>query len=155
MSESVHEALEREHHEIDAAIDAFMANIDDTAAAGPPLRAAIAALRRHIYIEEAMLFPPLRPDAMMPVIVMCREHGDIWRTMDRIEALLDAGADPQELDGQCVQLLALLAEHNAKEEPIIYPMADSALSVAECDDITRFIATGSTPDGWVCEQAAR
>ena len=56
-------ALEREHREIDQAIESYISG--STAGENPaePSVVAIRALRRHIYLEEAFLFPALRDAA--------------------------------------------------------------------------------------------
>ena len=58
-AESLAEALEREHHEIDAGIEEFLARRARRGDQRAPLRRALAALRRHIYLEEEFVFPPL------------------------------------------------------------------------------------------------
>lgn len=50
--ETLHAALEREHHEIDAGIEAFLAPPAGGENRTASLVRAIAALRRHIYLEE-------------------------------------------------------------------------------------------------------
>ncbi len=154
MSETVHEALEREHHEIDAAIESVLANLDDPVGSEPGLREAMVQLRRHIYVEEAFLFPPINHGASaMPVLVMLREHGAIWRAMDELDAALDAGPDVDAVTAVCDRLNTLLAEHNSKEEPIIYPMAQEALTDADAQMILKVLDSGHMPEGWTCEQA--
>src|SRR5579884_3347854 len=84
-------ALEREHREIDRGIEAFLAARAEDRAETKPLTEAIAALRRHIFLEEEFLFPPLREAGMVaPVFVMLREHGEIWDTIDTLQAQLKA-----------------------------------------------------------------
>ncbi len=147
------EALTREHREIDAGIEAFVRALDDGAVDPSPLARAFDALRRHIYVEEELLFPPIRKAGMMmPLLVMTREHGDVWRLMDQLEALLRA-SDDGTLRSTCQELLTSLDQHNAKEEPIIYPHTSSGLTAAEAAVLAEFIQAGATPDGWVCEAA--
>ncbi|MGV0634702.1 hemerythrin domain-containing protein [Mycolicibacillus trivialis] len=142
--------LEREHHEIDAGIEAFVADADPAA-----LTTALDALRRHIYLEEVLLFPPLRVGGlMMPIMVMIREHGEMWQLMDALSARLAEGADPATLAPTCRELLALLERHNSKEEPVIYPHADADMPPQAATKLMKFIETGTTPEGWVCQQAA-
>ena len=89
--ESLAEALEREHHQIDAGIAAFSATPGDR----QPLTRAIGALRRHIYLEEEFLFPLLHeadPGLAAPMFVMLREHAQIWGTLDSLERAADTGA---------------------------------------------------------------
>lgn len=92
-----------------------------------PLRIAFTALRRHIYLEEQFLFPPIRAEGLtMPILVMLREHGTLWQQME-------------------------LDQHNSKEEPIVYPHAETALAPKAAADLETFLRSGSMPEGWVCE----
>lgn len=153
-------ALTKEHREIDCGIEEFLAGADAGEVRDEPLRNALSALRRHIYLEETFLFPPLRAAGlMMPIMVMLREHGALWSAMDQIEtglpAAADGSADSAALFDQCRALLALLDQHNTKEEPVIYPRADLDLDEAVHDDLADFLYAGRLPDGWVCETARR
>ena len=142
-------ALEREHREIDAGIEAFEA----APAELEPLTRAIAALRRHIYLEEEFLFPPLRAELALPTVVMLREHGELWRTLDELEAQLAEGDSGESVRGLCRELLARLASHNGKEEPIFYTRADPGLSPAASAELCAFLDSGRMPEGWVCQGA--
>jgi iron-sulfur cluster repair protein YtfE (RIC family) len=154
VSESLAGALEREHREIDEGIEAFMATRERNEHDAAPLVRAMDALRRHIYLEEELLFPPLRSAGLMaPVFVMLREHGEMWTTLDAIEALL--GQDPKSASVAelCDELVARLDAHNAKEEAILYPQADPTLSGSAGVELKAFLDSGRMPDGWVCERA--
>ncbi|BDZ38992.1 hemerythrin domain-containing protein [Microbacterium suwonense] len=140
------EALTVEHRAIDDGIEAFLGDEGDPQA----LRDAMLALRRHIYLEEVFLFPPLKPTMMMPIFVMLREHGELWRAMDGVDAAVTAGEDA---DAACRDLLVLLDEHNKKEEPIVYPRADADLDDEVRAELADFLRDGTYPEGWVCEQA--
>ncbi|HUH72322.1 MAG TPA: hemerythrin domain-containing protein [Mycobacterium sp.] len=147
-------ALQREHREIDTGIETFIGKLECGSMQPEPLTAALEALRRHIYLEEVLLFPPIREAGMvMPILVMLGEHGQLWRTMDTLTDLLADGTDSRRLGDTCRQLLDQLHQHNCKEEPIIYPHADTDLPPQTSAELTRFIETGRTPDGWVCRQA--
>jgi regulator of cell morphogenesis and NO signaling len=140
--------LQREHHEIDSAIAAFIETLDGGCMQPEPLRAALEALRRHIYLEETFLFPPIREAGMlMPVFVMMREHGELWRTMGALTDLIVDTADSEQLRDTCHRLLGQLEQHNSKEEPIIYPLADSDLPALVSAELARFIEIGRIPDG--------
>ena len=148
------DALECEHQEIDAALKAFVAGIGAGQNTTTELDRAAQALRRHIYLEEEFLFPPLRSSGLLaPVLVMLREHGEIWRTLDAIEQEV-AEQDGSGATERCRELLGLLEAHNAKEEPIIYPEGDARLSDDAKDDLHAFIEGGTMPQGWVCAMAA-
>jgi regulator of cell morphogenesis and NO signaling len=81
---------------------------------------------------------------------MLREHGEIWRALDAIE---DPGLDSDRRVERCADLLNLLAGHNTKEEPIIYPQGDAVLSDEARRELHEFIDCGRMPEGWVCAQA--
>jgi DUF438 domain-containing protein len=147
-------ALEREHREIDRGIEAFLAADSEGGNRLEALRRAIEALRRHIFLEEEFLFPPLREAGMVaPVFVMLREHGEIWDTLDAVDAQLRADTADGVVDEACRTLLAQLEKHNAKEEPILYTQADAVLTPAASAGLKAFLAAGRTPDGWACAQA--
>lgn len=146
-------ALEREHHEIDEGIEGFGAEGVDAEERARSLQRAIDALRRHIYLEEEFLFPPMEADLKIPTLVMLREHGEIWRRLDAIEAQLNGEAAADYLPQACRELLIVLAAHNGKEEPIFYAVADETLSSSEGTELSGLIATGELPNGWVCRQA--
>lgn len=171
---SLSAALEREHREIDGGIEEFTAALESGTNNTAPLTRAIRGLRRHIYLEEEFLFPPLKEAGlMMPIMVMIREHGELWRVMDGLDEQLsgasvakagaagaEAGAQASEARGDsnvilgaCRDLLSLLDRHNSKEEPIIYPQADAKLSDAEGKRLGAFLQSGTMPQGWVCSAA--
>lgn len=150
-------ALEREHRDIDGGIEAYTAGLADGRAHDPaPLIRAMNGLRRHIYLEEEFLFPPLKEAGMMmPIFVMVKEHGQLWDKMDSLDDSLVNAADAAAMDAACTELLSLLDAHNSKEEPIIYTQADSTLSDDAGDELRAFLEAGTMPDGWVCERAGR
>lgn len=145
-------ALEREHREIDEGIEAFLEGLDEGRGDAETLAPALAALRRHIYLEETFLFPPLSDAGLAaPVRVMLREHGDLWRTMGQLE---DEESDDDVRRALCRMLLAQLEKHNSQEEPILYPHADSTLNAAASAELRAFLQSGQTPEGWVCSGAS-
>jgi regulator of cell morphogenesis and NO signaling len=153
MAQSLTEALEHEHHEIDGGIETFIEGLSVGETRTDELTRAIDALRRHIYLEEEFLFPPLRAAGMLPpVLVMLREHGEIWRTLDAIGSL-DLDGDGAPAREECTALLAQLAAHNAKEEPIIYPQGDAILSDEAKGELEQLLDSGRMPEGWTCAQA--
>jgi len=154
---SLSTALTREHHEIDAAIEAFTVDLQRQAARPESLLTAIEALRRHIYLEEHFLFPPIREaGVLMPILVMLREHGVLWGLMDELTELLGDN-DPDDVSDHllstCRELLARLDQHNNKEEAIIYPHAETDLTEDSAAELADFLKSGSAPTDWVCEAA--
>ena len=146
-TETLEQALEREHREIDAGIEEFTSGGD-----AQPLLQAMDALRRHIYLEEEFLFPPLRKAGMMmPVFVMVREHADMWRLLDDLQPRLQSGEGGSTVQDACQALVSLLQAHNPKEEQILYPQADAVLGAEAGGELKQFMRTGAMPDGWTAE----
>jgi iron-sulfur cluster repair protein YtfE (RIC family) len=102
-------------------------------------------LKRHIIWEEEFLFPAFERGTGFPgagpTAVMRVEHRRIG---DWLEAIHDKvrRADP-ESDREEAALLDVLAQHNAKEENVLYPMLDRSLSNDERE--TMFDAMARLP----------
>lgn len=149
--------LEQEHRAIDRGIEAFASGLAATEAPRTAVLAdALDELRRHIFLEEALLFPPLQEAGLVPpLVVMRREHGEIWASMDALAECVAPGADPGSLRQVLDRLRAQLDTHNAKEEAVVYPAADHALSAAAQDDLGSQLESLRMPSQWVCEAARR
>lgn len=148
------DALEREHRDIDGGIEEYSAGLSHNETDPTPLLRAMRGLRRHIYLEEQILFPPLKSTMAMPIFVMVREHGELWDAMDQLDAMLASEANPRTMHDACRELLAKLDAHNSKEEPIIYSKADESLDADAAARLREFLARGTIPDGWRCEKAS-
>ncbi len=91
-------------------------------------------LRRHIQGEEEVLFPLFEEKTGMidagPTFVMRMEHTDI---RDFLEKIMNATkAKDREAAAEATDMLTnTLADHNMKEEQILYPESDSFLSAEE------------------------
>ena len=150
QAESLAQALEQEHREIDAGIAAFTAG--SPAAGRDALPRAIRALRRHIYLEEEFLFPLLyraQAGLIAPLSIMLREHAQLWETLDALEHEPDASTGL----ALCKRLTAQLLHHNLKEEKVIYPRADDLLPAPAADRLRAFLGSADLPEGWVCTKA--
>ncbi|NKZ07093.1 hemerythrin domain-containing protein [Actinomadura latina] len=150
--ESLAAALEREHHEIDAGIEAFTADPPSGQQDREPLVRAVRALRRHIYLEEEFLFPALHAAGHTgPVLVMLREHGQMWAVLDALDGEPDAGA----AFTLCRRLTVQLLHHNLKEEKILYPELARVVPESRAERLRAFLDTGEMPAGWVCLRARK
>lgn len=154
-TESPAAALEREHRDIDEAIEAFLRSpAEEPHRRG--LQHAIHELRCHIHLEEEFLFPLLcamEESLKAPVFVMLREHAQIWATLDALEHALDSGAGGDAVTSLCRELTTRLLHHNMKEEKILYPRADVDLNDAATGRLTSLLGSADLPDGWVCIKA--
>lgn len=152
-AEALSAALEREHAEIDEGIATFATALKKGEREPEPLLRAIRALRRHIFLEEEILFPGLRePGLMAAIFVMLREHAQLWNTLEQLEDDLDDG-DDERAATRCRQLSVQLQHHNPKEEKILYPQADQSLTPAAAARLAAFLDDGELPAGWVCIKA--
>jgi iron-sulfur cluster repair protein YtfE (RIC family) len=115
--------------------DLLLTQVDRTATtadwqgAGTEARAFADAMERHFRFEEDVLFQPLEaasPMAGGPTHVMRMEHMQIRHMLaDLLDAVMARDAD--EYAGLSDTLHMLVQQHNAKEEGILYPLADRAL----------------------------
>jgi regulator of cell morphogenesis and NO signaling len=153
--EELSAALEREHREIDEGIESFASG--SLPGDAGKLSGAIQALRRHIYLEEAFLFPLLRegdPALFAPVLVMLREHGQLWDLLDLLDEELAARPGGETMTGLCKKLTVMLLHHNLKEEKVLYPQADELLPESAAERLRQFMAAGQLPEGWACARAS-
>lgn len=148
--ETLAAVLEREHRDIDVGIEDYVSKTGGEHEPDPaPLRTALAALRRHIYLEEEFLFPPLRDSGLMaPIFVMLREHAQLWQTAAALEHQLTLDTPAAAVMPLCRQLSSQLLHHNLKEERIIYSQADQVLTASAGAALRDFLATATLPSGW-------
>ena len=103
----------------------------------------IYGLRRHIRMEEDHFFPLFDdrsrvPAGSGPTAVMRAEHREIEATLGEVEKFLGAGDCAtviQTIEGKPVHPSLLFSSHDAKEERVLYPMADRLFTQAEKDDL--------------------
>ena len=103
-------------------------------------------LLRHIRMEEEILFPAFDQAAGMgeggPTAVMRTEHREIQRILQSMGLYLEgSGITPAGFDALQQSLLAVLGNHNAKEEHIIYPLTDRHHRPGDRDGIVRRMQT--------------
>jgi regulator of cell morphogenesis and NO signaling len=118
-------------------VGAFVARAaGDTETASTWYEAFSSGLRRHIAVEEQILFPifeersGLPPDSG-PTEVMRAEHREILRLLGEI---LRTIGDPAKLpDEKRAAFHEILEEHHQKEEGMLYPALDDVLTPEEGD----------------------
>ena len=86
---------------------------------------------RHLRMEEEVMFPAFEQASGMtgggPTFVMRSEHEQMRGLIVQMSAAADGG-DYDELVDLGDTLLMLIQQHNQKEENMLYPMAEQALT---------------------------
>ncbi len=130
--ESISSYMQQDHVVIDGIGERAVAAAD--AGAGPVLEREgsefLRRLRRHIGMEEQLLFPAFEQRTGMtqagPSVQMREEHDQMQPILAQMQTAAAAG------DGAAYQrttraLLEILVPHNQKEEQMMYPMLDEAM----------------------------
>lgn len=89
-----------------------------------------AMLEAHLTSEEGTLFPAFEAASGMrggPTMVMRMEHDQMRGMVKALERALAAKSTDDYL-GAAETMLVLMQQHNLKEENMLYPMCDRALS---------------------------
>ena len=148
---TISDVLQSEHRRIDEDLDRFRRGMDSGRVDPGPFEAAAETLRRHIYLEEDILFPQVEARGMTgPTEVMAQEHGEICHLLDIIHDLIQTGAGPQRIRAAFVALHRLLEEHNLKEEQVLYPSSDQMLGKDEVARVLQRLIDAKPPEGWEC-----
>ena len=148
-------ALRMEHAVILEALDVLEAAAERCAGAEPPPDAAWAALMdwlrsfadaRHHGKEERLLFPALEaagvPRAGGPIEVMLEEH-DLGRGLVRAMG----EAPPAQRRERAREYVRLLRAHIAKENEILFDLADAVLDPPAVDALVRAYAAADLEQG--------
>lgn len=125
--DSISALLGDDHDRLDAILAQFLEE-DDLPTAKKLFAAFDLGLRAHIDWEEDLLFPAFEEKTRMtdsgPTVVMRMEHAEIKQHLLHIQASIGT----KELASAVEDLLQVLFHHNQKEERILYPWIDRALS---------------------------
>ena len=142
--------LEDQHRRIDRGIK----GIFDGSGGLAELAEALQLLRLHIYLEEAVLFPPLEASGLtMPIFVMQREHGPMWPLIEALLAACRAGCATADVQEDASELFKLLMIHNRKEEQIVYSAADRLAPGGAPAELLAALKAARMPEGWRCATA--
>ena len=125
--------FEQDHQDCDArwADVEELLDTEDIETARPAWQKYDVSMRRHLTMEEEVLFPAFEAATGMsaggPTAVMRMEHQQMLGLLDQIGEAVDACKAEEALDiGDT--LLMLIQQHNVKEECMLYPMAENMLS---------------------------
>ena len=142
--QSITDTLSADHQrcdEIFAQVEALISqgNWGDGGARFEALR---DAMEHHFSMEEKVLFPDFEQrsgQAMGPTQVMRMEHSQMRELLEDMHACIERRARDDFL-GLSETLLVIMQQHNAKEEQILYRMADQMLGDGVPDLIERMEA---------------
>ena len=141
--ESIASYYERDHDRLDNLFNRFQeSKKTDFPKAKQSFREFVVGLKRHIVWEEDILFPLFEERTNThgagPTVVMRVEHCQIKEVLERIHEKVRKADPTTDLDETL--LLALLQEHNMKEEQILYPLIGQSLSKKERENVfTRMV----------------
>lgn len=136
---NVLEFMGNDHDRLDKILEEFrrMKNTDTNRAAAL-FHEFMTDLLRHIVREEEILFPVFEQKTRMhgtgPVAVMRIEHNHIKNYLEEIQNRISA-KEMNGIDELVCGLVELLADHNAKEESILYPWIDRETNDKEREEI--------------------
>jgi len=140
---SILETLSQDHRRCD---EVFVAAENacaegDWGLAGSQGQAFFQAMEHHFRIEEQVLFPAFEAVTGMtmgPTEVMRGEHAQMRELFREMGEALEA-QDADSYLGLSETLLMIMQQHNAKEEQMLYQMADQVLA-GQVDDLLRQMA---------------
>ena len=144
--DSVTRYLSWDHDRLDGLLDEATRRVEagDLAEARSIFTAFDGGLRRHIRLEEELLFPLFEARTGMrhgPTAVMRTEHRAIETELARMAHGLEAG-DSSDYATGLANLYCVLGPHNVKEEQVLYPTTDDMLDALERRDFVNRL-TGS------------
>jgi iron-sulfur cluster repair protein YtfE (RIC family) len=92
-----------------------------------------SALATHAQLEEELLFQALDPDAsaMGPLVVMRAEHEEVEGGLSEIISFTDLAETQQRL----MRVVEVARQHFAKEEQILFMLADQSLDNETLNDL--------------------
>ena len=125
--------FEQDHRDCDARwVDVEeLLDTEDIESARPAWDKFDASMRRHMAMEEEVLFPAFEEVTGMsgggPTAMMRMEHQQMRGLLDQIGEAMEAGNAQEAMDiGDT--LLMMTQQHNVKEEGMLYPMAENILA---------------------------
>lgn len=132
MTETISTYMQRDHDLIDGIAEraAAAAVAGDWAALERDGSEFLRRLRRHIEMEEDLLFPAFEQRTGMaaggPSVQMREEHVQMQPILAQLQSAVD-GKDGPGYERAARALLEILVPHNQKEEQMMYPMLDEAM----------------------------
>jgi hemerythrin-like domain-containing protein len=114
-------------------------------AGAPAFGEFMGAMEQHFSMEEQVLFPSFEErtgQQFGPTQVMRMEHAQMRQLLREMAASV-AERDRDAYLGQSETLLMLMQQHNAKEEQVLYRMADQVLATSVPEVLARMRTTSA------------
>ncbi|HEC17582.1 MAG TPA: hemerythrin domain-containing protein [Sedimenticola sp.] len=129
---NITDTMSADHHRCDDIFSEAEALISkgDWEQGGPKYKEFQEAMEKHFAMEEEVLFPTFEQrtgQTMGPTQVMRMEHSQMRQLFAEMAESVEQ-RDQEKYLGQSETLLMVMQQHNAKEEQILYHMADQVLS---------------------------
>lgn len=117
------------------------ASASDLVHAGHRFAVLAADLRRHMEVENRLLFTPFEKSTGMvdsgPTVIMRREHREIEQRLRDLQHLLGTDRDAKSIVARTQELKAILDDHCLREESALYPTCDRLLDSAQANQAVR------------------
>ncbi len=145
------ELLTEQHRQIDQGIVGLV----DGSGSRAEFTEAIYLLRKHIYVEEALLFPVIYEDEgrHMALAQMKHEHGDMWPHIEHLVELIENKAFLEDMLADAEALIEMQQIHDPKEEEAIYSVAERYQPTGDQPTLEAAFADTDIPEGWRCQEA--
>lgn len=132
-----HRRCDEKWAEVEAAVQA-----GDVELAKERWRTFQSQMLRHLRMEEEVMFPAFEQATGMtqagPTFMMRSEHDQMRGLIEQMGTSAD-GDDHDELVELGDTLLMLIQQHNQKEEHMLYPMAERALTAGWAEILAKLI----------------
>jgi iron-sulfur cluster repair protein YtfE (RIC family) len=137
MTTLLSDFFEQDHQRLDQLFNKFQQETNDANLAVSLFSEFKHGLEQHIEWEEQILFPAVEQAAGFPINagpthVMRMEHQQIKECLMLIQTKVQKHEDSKLAE---MRLLDILAEHNFKEERVLYPMSDQSISESNAQTI--------------------
>ena len=139
--ENVEYFMTKDHQDTNEILDTVLKDSIKGVVDSESIAKVTEMLRRHIYIEEEILFPALPSDNDKDIEFLEVQHGEVFRFLKSLNSNNNADL----IKDISKKLVDLLIEHNAFEESFIYGNFEK-LDAAFIEKIT-------FPVGWKCRYA--
>ncbi len=149
-TETIELFLQHAHRRIEGWLIEFEEKLDEGLVELPLLESARAELRRHMYVEEKLVFPRAEHKFKEVVALLLEGHGFIWDAAEKLWSEAHRQQDIGSLKKSTQALARLLAIHSAEEDMGIYPDLLDLLGPAASAELLRSCSVATAPQDWVC-----